>query len=242
MCAGPRRCGRSGPRLAAGLAGGVAAASILARPRPAYLTGQALQRDRSPRARLLGSETASSLAGHNGTSDPGGASRLARHLHLGSRSNEPLEPLARSTSAQRKPSCRSAAAGERPARRRGAGDSSGYRLAWPGQLLCPGRNPVVLVRDDLDPAQVGYTPPAVVLLRCARQDSPGSRRLASWHRLALSVRGLPCRSRRWSRSTRRSRSSRPPIPPRSAGPAVCCRRRLDDAGRRRTSGVAAGDG
>jgi arabinofuranan 3-O-arabinosyltransferase len=173
---------RAARRLAGRLAGGVAAACILAGLGLPYLTGQALQPGSFARVPAYWQQAASWLAGHNGTETTLVVPADSHGIYTwGQPIDEPLEPLARSPWAQR--NLVPFSGGGVSDLLDGAEQAIEAGTASPGLAGYLARAGIryVLVRNDLDPAQVGYTPPAVVhtALRAS-----GFTRIASFGQLA----------------------------------------------------------
>ena len=93
---------------------------------------------------------------------PGGTGRFSRHLHLGTADRRTARAAGQLTVGAAQPGAVQRRRGQRPAERRRAGHRVGHRLAGPGQLSGRAGIRYVLVRNDTDPAQLGYTPPTVV--------------------------------------------------------------------------------
>ena len=151
------------PRAAVRRAGGVAAACILAGLGLPYLNGQALQPGSFAQVPAYWQQAASWLAGRNGTettlvvpADSHGSYTWGQPI------DEPLEPLARSPWVQR--NLVPFSGGGVSDLLDGAEQAIEAGTASPGLVGYLARAGIryVLVRNDLDPAQVGYTPPAVV--------------------------------------------------------------------------------
>ena len=188
-----------------------------------YLNGKALQPGSFSQVPSYWQQAANWLAAHNETETTLVVPADSHGIYTwGQPIDEPLEPLARSPWVQR--NLVPFSGGGVSDLLNGAEQAIESGTASPGLAGYLARAGIryVLVRNDLDPAQLGYTPPTVVhaALRAVGVH-PGRRVRPAGARPARSARGPPCRSRRSSRSTRRSRSSRPPIRPSGrAGPAA----------------------
>jgi arabinofuranan 3-O-arabinosyltransferase len=150
-------------RRAARLASGVAAAGILAGLGLPYLNGQALQPGSFTRVPAYWRQAAGWLAAHNGTETTFVVPADSHGIYAwGQPIDEPLEPLARSPWVQR--NLVPFSGGGVSDLLGGAEQAIESGTASPGLAGYLARAGIryVLVRNDLDPAQLGYTPPAVV--------------------------------------------------------------------------------
>ncbi|HYX59542.1 MAG TPA: alpha-(1-_3)-arabinofuranosyltransferase family protein, partial [Streptosporangiaceae bacterium] len=170
------------PRAAGRLVGGVAAACILAGLGLPYLNGQALQPGSFAHVPAYWQQAASWLAAHNGTETTLVVPADSHGIYTwGQPIDEPLEPLARSPWAQR--NLVPFSGGGVSDLLDGAEQAIEAGTASPGLAGYLARAGIryVLVRNDLDPAQVGYTPPVVVH---AALRASGFTRIASFGPLA----------------------------------------------------------
>ena len=151
------------PQPAGRLVSGVAAAGVLAGLGLPYLNGQALQPGSFTQVPAYWQQAANWLGAHNGTETTLVVPADSHGIYTwGQPIDEPLEPLARSPWVQRNLV---------PFSGGGVGDMlDGAERAIEAGTASPGlagylaRAGIryVLVRNDLDPAQLGYTPPSVV--------------------------------------------------------------------------------
>ena len=151
------------PRRTARLATGVAAVVVLAGLGLPYLNGQALQPGSFTAVPGYWQEAANWLAAHNATGNTLVVPADSHGIYTwGQPIDEPLEPLARSPWAQRDlvPFSSAGVSGLL----NGAEQAIESGIASPGLAGYLDRAGIryVLVRNDLDPAQLGYTPPQVV--------------------------------------------------------------------------------
>ena len=151
------------PRRAARLATGVAAVAVLAGLGLPYLNGQALQPGSFTAVPGYWQEAATWLAAHNATGNTLVVPADSHGIYTwGQPIDEPLEPLARSPWVQRDLVPFSGAGVSDLLN--GAEQAIESGIASPGLAGYLDRAGIryVLVRNDLDPAQLGYTPPQVV--------------------------------------------------------------------------------
>ena len=151
------------PRPAGRMASGVAAAAVLAGLGLPYLNGQALQPGSFTRVPAYWPQAASWLGAHNGTDTTLVVPADSHGIYTwGQPIDEPLEPLASSPWVQR--SLVPLSGGGVSDLLNGAEQAIESGTASPGLAGYLARAGIryVLVRNDLDPAQLGYTPPEVV--------------------------------------------------------------------------------
>jgi arabinofuranan 3-O-arabinosyltransferase len=151
------------PRRAARAVACVAAAAVLAGLGLPYLNGNALQPGSFRQVPGYWQQAAAWLAAHNGTETTLVAPADAHGIYTwGQPIDEPLEPLADSPWAERNlvPFSGGAVADLLDGAER-AIESGAASPGLAGYLARAGIR-YVLVRNDLDPAQLGYTPPVVV--------------------------------------------------------------------------------
>ena len=151
------------PRPATRLAGGVAAAAVLAGLALPYLTGQVLQPGSFTQVPAYWQQAASWLAAHNGTETTLVVPADSHGIYTwGQPIDEPLEPLASSPWVERTlvPFSGGGVSDLLNGAEQAIGSGTGSR-GLAGYLTRAGIR-YVLVRNDLDPAQLGYTPPEVV--------------------------------------------------------------------------------
>ena len=149
--------------VARGVADGAAVAGILAGLGLPYLSGLALQPGSFTQVPAYWQQAASWLAAHNGTQTTLVVPADSHGIYTwGQPIDEPLEPLARSPWVQR--NLVPFSGGGVNDLIDGAEQAIEAGTASPGLAGYLARAGIryVLVRNDLDPAQLGYTPPAVV--------------------------------------------------------------------------------
>jgi arabinofuranan 3-O-arabinosyltransferase len=150
-------------RMVGGTVGGLAVAGILVGLGLPYLDGQALQPGSFTQVPAYWQQAASWLAGHDGTETTLVVPADSHGLYTwGQPIDEPLEPLARSPWVQR--NLVPFSGGGVSNLLDGAEQAIEAGAASPGLAGYLDRAGIryVLVRNDLDSAQVGYTPPEVV--------------------------------------------------------------------------------
>jgi arabinofuranan 3-O-arabinosyltransferase len=151
------------PRPAARLVSGVAAAAVLAGLGLPYLNGQALQPGSFTQVPAYWQQAANWLGAHNGTETTLVVPADSHGIYTwGQPIDEPLEPLASSPWVER--SLVPFSGGGVSDLLDGAEQAIEAGTASPGLAGYLDRAGIryVLVRNDLDPAQLGYTPPEVV--------------------------------------------------------------------------------
>jgi len=151
------------PRTAARVACAVAAVAVLAGLGLPYLNGQALQPGSFTQVPAYWQEAASWLAAHDATQTTLVVPANSHGIYTwGQPIDDPLEPLARSPWVQRNQVSFSGAGVNDLLD--GAEQAIESGTASPGLAGYLDRAGIryVLVRNDLDPAQLGYTPPQVV--------------------------------------------------------------------------------
>ena len=202
------------PRAAARRVACAAAVVVLAGLALPYLSGKVLQPGSFSQVPSYWQQAATWLGSHDKTETTLVAPADSHGIYTwGQPIDEPLEPLASSPWVQR--NLVPFSGGGVSDLLNGAEQAIESGTASPGLASYLARAGIryVLVRNDLDPAQLGYTPPTVVH---AALEQSGFTRVAAFGQpvpAARSARGPPCRLRRSSRSIPRSRSSRPPTRP-----------------------------